>query len=420
MRSRNTRAEPGFPRRSVAAPKRWLPAARGRARAAGAVLACAAVALLACAAAPPAAAGLGSASGPPAGAEADTCCEETERHRGYPVVAASALAGEHLRKVRVRGDVLRARTAGGELELVAGSPFYRLGDEIGQVANPAYVHEGRLWMPVELARRLAGRRGRGAAGTDAGSGDDGEPVADAGGGGPWTVVVDPGHGGRDPGAHGPGGTLEKHVVLEIARRLERRLEEREGIDVVLTRTGDEFVPLAERSRFAVRHGADLFVSLHANAARNRRARGFETYFLGEARTERAREVAMRENASVRYEEGGGGQVPDDLQVILANLDLRGYQRESSYVAGMMQNALRSQLSVPDRGVKQNIFLVLVNASGSMPAVLVETGFISHPGTERRLASEQGQAEIASGLADAVSRYFRDRERRESVQTAARR
>lgn len=418
MRSRNTRAE------AVSRPPRGekdlVPSAgRSCARQAGASVLGAALVLVACAAAPPAGGDL-RASGAPAAEGADVaCCEETELHRGYPVVAASSLAGEHLRRVRVLDDVLRARADGGELELVVGSPFYRLGGEIGQLANPAYVRDGRLWMPVELARRLTadGAREDAEAAADDGQG---EAVADAGRSGPWTVVVDPGHGGRDPGARGPGGTLEKHVVMEITRRMEERLEEREGIEVVLTRNGDEFVPLAERSRFAVRHDADLFVSLHANAARNRGARGFETYFLGEARTERAREVAMRENASVRYEEGGGAGVPDDLEVILANLDLRGYQRESSFVAGMMQNALRSRLTVPDRGVKQNIFLVLVNASGSMPAVLVETGFLSNPRTERKLASDEGQAEIGTGLADAVVRYFRDREQRESVQTASRR
>ena len=405
MRFRNTRAEV-LARRAAAADL------SGRFGAGAAVL-LAALVLAACAAAPPASA---HPRAGPAGGSSAPCCEDAERHRGYPVVAASSLAGERLRKVRVRDDVLRARAGDRSLELVVGSPFYRLGGEVRQLANPAYVQDGRLWLPVELAHRLAGDV-RAAAGSE-GSGDAG-PVAENRQG-PWKVVVDPGHGGRDPGARGPNGTREKRVVLDIAQRLKERLAGREDIEVVLTRTDDEFIPLAERSRFAVRQEADLFVSIHANAARARRARGFETYFLGEARTERARKVAMRENASVRYEENGQGEVPEDLQVILANLDLRGYQRESSYIAGMMQNALRRRLSVPDRGVKQNIFLVLVNASGSMPAVLVETGFLSNPRTERRLASEEGQAEIAEGLADAVVGYFRDRERRESVQTASRR
>ncbi len=390
MRSRNTGADD---------PRRRRPAGLAAALLAAGLLA----ALPAAAAAAP-------------GPAAPPCCEDAESHRGYPVVAASSLAGERLQRVSVRHDVLRARAPAGELELVVGSLFYRLGGEVRQLANPAYVRDGRVWLPVELARGLAGEAPAAAAG---GAGESPEGMARARQG-PWKVVIDPGHGGRDPGARGPDGTLEKHVVMDIARRVKRRLEERGDVEVVLTRDGDDFVPLAERSRFAVQQGADLFVSLHANAARNRRARGFETYFLGEARTERAREVAMRENASVRFEEDGTGEVPDDLQVILANLDLRGYQRESSFVAGMMQNALRSRLSMPDRGVKQNIFLVLVNASGSMPAVLVETGFLSNPRSEKVLASEGGQAEIAAGLADAVTRYFREREERGSVQTASRR
>lgn len=395
MRSRNIRAERGFGGGGFPGHPPGI---------AGAATLC--IALLVAA----------SGAGAPADDASRSCCEEAERHRGYPVVPAADLAGQQLQKVYVRHDVLRGRNEGRDLELVVGSPFYRLGGEVHQLANPAYVRDGHFWVPVELVRRLTGE----GVADGKGSTDDGAEQAVRANRGPWKVVIDPGHGGRDPGARGPSGTLEKDVVLAIARRMKQRLEERDGIEAVLTRHGDDFVPLAERSRSAVREGADLFLSLHANSARNRRARGFETYFLGEARTERAREVAMRENASVRYEEDGQGEVPDDLQVILANLDLRGYQRESSFVAGMVQNALRGRRSAPDRGVKQNIFLVLVNASGSMPAVLVEAGFLSNPRSERALTDEGDQDEIASGLAEAVERYFQERERRESVQTASRR
>lgn len=341
--------------------------------------------------------------------------EESARHHGYPAVAASALS-DALSEITTDGTRLTARVDGRSLELMAGSPFYRVDGRVAQLANPPYRRDGGFWLPLQLLERLGVAGAEAARAAAHGSGGEARP----GRTGPWKVVIDPGHGGKDSGARGPGGVQEKEVVLGIARRLVERLNRRDDVEASLTRTDDRFLPLDQRSRIAVQRDADLFLSLHANAARDRSARGFETYFLGEARTERARRVALRENSSVRYEGGSGEEVSNEVQMILANMDLNMFQEESRFLAGYVQNSLRSRISSPDRGVKQNIFLVLVNASGSMPSILVETGFISNPQGERRLRSGDGQARIADGIGQAIVEYFRERERRETVQTAARR
>lgn len=325
--------------------------------------------------------------------------ERTAEHRGYPVVSADRAPGG-LRGAEVRGARLSATLDGERLELTAGSPFYNLGGRVGQLANLPYRHDGAFWIPTELFE---------ASGTVSAASAAEGPWA--GRTGPWRVTLDPGHGGKDPGAHGPRGTREKEVVLEVGRRIARRLAEEEGIRATLTRDDDTFIPLAERSRMAVEDSADLFVSIHANANRSRRPRGFETYFLSPARTEESRQVAMRENSAVEYETEAQRPDVSDINYIWAANDQSLNVVESSYVAGRVQNELRGRVSAPDRGVKQAGFYVLMGASGVMPAVLVETGFLSNPVEERFLSSRDGQEKIAAAVADAIVTYFRNREQR---------
>ncbi|MEX2572214.1 MAG: N-acetylmuramoyl-L-alanine amidase [Gemmatimonadota bacterium] len=222
------------------------------------------------------------------------------------------------------------------------------------------------------------------------------------------VVIDAGHGGVDPGARGPSGTLEKTVVLDIARRLEALLRADPSYDVRLTRTTDTLVPLADRPRFAnlwrERKGTSppsLFISLHANAHRQRSVRGVETYFLSEALTDDARRVAAFENAAQRFEESAPSD--DPLGFILTDLRQNHYLRESSEGAALIQRRLASFHPGPDRGVKQAGFVVLEGAF--MPAVLVELGFISNPEEEALLSSAAHQDRLAGELARAVFDFF---------------
>jgi N-acetylmuramoyl-L-alanine amidase len=218
-----------------------------------------------------------------------------------------------------------------------------------------------------------------------------------------TVVIDAGHGGRDVGAIGPTGVREKDVTLQVARALKAELERRSDLRVILTRDTDMFVPLTARTRMANEAGADLFISVHCNSARSRSGQGFETYFLSEAKTEDERRVAKMENASLRFENPDID--PDqlgELNFILWDLAQNEYLRESSDLADLVQRGLDDELDLRDRGVKQAGFWVLNGAY--MPAILIETAFISNPSEEQLLASSKFQARLVEGIADSLLEY----------------
>lgn len=221
--------------------------------------------------------------------------------------------------------------------------------------------------------------------------------------GAWRIVVDAGHGGRDPGSIGRGGTREKDVTLKVARGLAERLEE-DGVDVVLTREGDEFIALGERTRIANREEADLFVSIHANSSESRSAEGFETYFLSAAKSEDARRVAKMENSAILYESPEIDPASlDELNFILWDLAQNEYLRESSALAATIQEELERRMSLASRGVKQAGFFVLNGAY--MPAVLFEMGFISNPREETLLNDPAFRSRLVDGLADSLLGYL---------------
>lgn len=220
------------------------------------------------------------------------------------------------------------------------------------------------------------------------------------------VVIDAGHGGVDPGARGPGGLREKDVALAVARELARLLREDPSLEVRMTRERDTLVALRDRPRMANRWRASerpaLFLSIHANAHSRTSARGFETYFLSEAKSADARRVAEMENAAQEYE-GDGGAAPDELGFIFEDLRQNLFLRQSSDGAALVQRRLAGVLPGPDRGVKQAGFVVLEGAQ--MPAVLVEMGFITHAGDAALLGDREAQRRIARGLARAVREFL---------------
>ncbi|MDF1503127.1 N-acetylmuramoyl-L-alanine amidase, partial [Roseisolibacter sp. H3M3-2] len=232
-----------------------------------------------------------------------------------------------------------------------------------------------------------------------------------------TVVVDAGHGGPDAGMSGPigGGTriLEKHVTLAVAQQLRNVLRER-GVGVAMTRTTDTLIALADRGRIASQRNGDLFVSIHVNAAnpawRNPGGtRGFETYFLSEARTADDRRVAELENESVRFEGASASAGSDPLAFIMRDMAQNEHLRESSALASIVQRRLGQVHPGPSRGVRQAGFRVLVSAF--MPAVLVEIGFGSNPEDAAWISSPAGQRAIADAVADAAIEYLRRYEQR---------
>lgn len=223
------------------------------------------------------------------------------------------------------------------------------------------------------------------------------------------IVIDPGHGGKDPGAIGPTGLKEKDVVLDIAKRLAWLLRKELGIKVILTREDDTFVPLKARGEIANLKGADLFLSIHTNASRNRRKGGFETYFLSPAKNDEARAVAMRENAALRFElpEGSTEYVSQNdyvLQDILGDMLQVSFLKESEDLAAIIQEELDQRLRMDNLGVDQAGFYVLVGAK--MPSVLVEVAFISNPYEEKLLKQRRFRQNIARALYRAIKRFKR--------------
>ena len=213
------------------------------------------------------------------------------------------------------------------------------------------------------------------------------------------VVIDPGHGGHDPGAKTKGMT-EADLVLDVALRLERLLLKQDGFEVVMTRRVDTFVPLEERTAIANREGADLFLSIHANASTNDAARGIETYFLNLTANPDAEMVAARENAASSR---SMNQLPDIVKAIALNNKIQ----ESRDFASMLQTSLFSQIQKSDRdvrnlGVKQAPFMVLLGAT--MPSVLAEISFITNKQDAALLKTEKHRQRIAEALFAGVIRY----------------
>lgn len=220
----------------------------------------------------------------------------------------------------------------------------------------------------------------------------------------FTIVIDPGHGGKDPGARGVTGDEEKAVTLAIAEEVAARLRKDPNVEVVLTRTSDETVSLEQRTALANAQGADLFVSVHANASESRSAAGVETYTLNNTNDQATMRLAALENGLALT-----GAVPDetDLAYILSDLLQTGKEDESIALAEAVQSQLVSYLrgkwrNVSDLGVKKGPFYVLVGAY--MPCVLVEVGFLTHPTEGQRVASQKYQRDLAEGISRGIRSF----------------
>lgn len=220
------------------------------------------------------------------------------------------------------------------------------------------------------------------------------------------VVLDAGHGGHDPGATGPTGVQEKEVVLDVTRRVARLMEQSGlGIKVVLSRTGDVFVPLRDRTNFANKQRADLFVSIHANAHPRSVSEGVETYFLSsEASDTEARQTAAIENGVVQLESPASQRKTDAIKSILWDLAQSEFQQESSFLAETVLDSMTRSLRLVNRGVKQAGFLVLGGAA--MPAILIEIGFLTNPKEERKLATPEYREATARAIFTGLSEYKR--------------
>lgn len=231
------------------------------------------------------------------------------------------------------------------------------------------------------------------------------------------VVVDAGHGGPDGGMSGPLGAAkkvrEKDITLAVALQLQKALEER-GVTVVMTRTRDTLIALHDRGKIANTAKGDLFISVHVNAANPKwkqpaGARGYETYFLAEAKTEDEKRVEAMENESIRFETSAETSADDPLGFIIRDMAQNEHLRESLVLANLVQGQLKGVHPGPSRGVRQAGFSVLVRAF--MPAVLVEVGFGSNPAESAYMTTPARQKELGVAIANAAVAYLQQYERK---------
>jgi N-acetylmuramoyl-L-alanine amidase len=215
------------------------------------------------------------------------------------------------------------------------------------------------------------------------------------------IVIDAGHGGKDPGGRKLFGLKEKEMNLLVAKELYDLLKGDEMFDAMLTRNSDVFVPLADRSQIANNFKADVFVSIHANASRDRREKGFEIYFMSEKASDPgAAEVADYENSVVGLEDGGGQQ--DATAMLLHSMARNEYLNEGSRLAGLVSTEMVKRTPFVNRGVKQAAFYVLRGTYS--PGILVEMGFMTNPGDEKILNDKKGRTKIANAIYKGILKY----------------
>jgi len=214
------------------------------------------------------------------------------------------------------------------------------------------------------------------------------------------IIIDPGHGGKDPGTSGKKGTKEKDVVLGIAKKLKKLIEQKMDAKVLMTRDSDKYVSLKERTRFANRNQGKLFISIHANWNRNSKVAGTATYFLGQHKSDEALEIAQRENSVIKYEDNQSHYDKfTDEQLILIEMAQNAYNKQSQDLAAIIQEKIHRKTHLRNRGVKQAGFYVLWGAS--MPNVLIETAFMSNKEEERLLRKSSSQQKIAEAILESV-------------------
>ena len=360
------------------------------------------------------------------------------RHRDYPAVPAAALVplGWTVVPGADRVETVLRHPSGVTVSLAVGSPLIRWSGELVQLMHAPYWFGDTLYLPLQLLAdifpagmpetyrfdpegrvlEVEGPFGGPAPAAQPAAGPNASdppvpPAAPDGPRAPRVVIVDPGHGGSDPGAVGEGGVREKDVALAIALALARELAQDPDIEVRLTRDRDVDIPVLTRGEWATEWKGDrpgVFISLHANALTDREGvRGFETYFLSEARDESERRVAALENAplaalSSALDAGSGAQDPL-LGSILMDLAAFDHPRWSADLARRVQQELGGFHLGTDRGVKQGPFAVITNAV--MPSVLVEIGFVTNPAEERLLSRPEFHRDAAQALARAVREFF---------------
>jgi N-acetylmuramoyl-L-alanine amidase len=347
---------------------------------------------------------------------------------GAPVISAPLLLSALNGSVRLTEGWAEVVVARQPFRFLVGAPLYIFSNQLQPLAAPASLRRDTLYLPFQFVAEILpyylseryryDGHGRlevlGAASASRARPPD--PGRLPNGLRPGhSVTIDPGHGGIDPGNPGvffPRGMREKDVTLAVGLLLRDELRQR-GVAVRMTRTRDTLIALGDRGGYCTQ-ACELFVSLHVNSLARRPGytdvRGFETYFLAEARTEDAARVAKMENDAVRFEsDQGDAGTAGGLDFILKDLQLNEHLRESARAAELVQRSLRNIHTGESRGVKQAGFMVLTTAR--RPAILVEMGYSTNREDGRFLTTRFSQKAMASALADAVVQYLLEYERK---------
>ncbi len=349
-----------------------------------------------------------------------------------PLVSATALVPALGGLASVVGAWVHVEIASQPFRLLLNAPYYTAGGVLKPLVGVAVIRRDSLFLPLDFVTqvlpaelterfrydpwsgRLDEARSRRPGPAIASSEPKPPRAADAvrttlpnGLNRGHVVTIDPGHGGVDPGNLGvffPRGIKEKDVALQVGLLVRQELLRR-GVGVIMTRTTDTLIDLHQRAAFCTER-CGLFVSLHVNALPKRagytKARGFETFFLADAKTEDAARVAKMENEAIRFEEPKGEQ-PSGLDFILKDLQLNEYHRESARLAELMQSHAAEVHAGTNRGVKQAGLAVLTTAR--RPAVLFEMGFSTNPEDARLMTEARSQRNLAASVADAIVSYL---------------
>lgn len=361
---------------------------------------------------------------------------DVTHQRGYAAIAVSDLSAAGWSWTRAGTSWVGRAGPDRGLEILPGVPFIQVNGATVQLTDSPYLFGSDLMVPVQLVLdvlpdRFPGVWAAGAddrtlrvldvslwqaepgrapieaapavdlsSGFDVAPEEDSDPVR--------VVIIDPGHGGEDPGAMGPRGEREKDVALQIGLELRRALADVPNLEVYMTREDDRLVPLWRRGAMATELKGDrsgVFVSIHANAVASRSVRGFETYFLSEARTEHEKRVEALENSAVQLETRTGQDLSADpeLGFILNELRNFDHQHWSADLAAVVQRRTAAIHPGPNRGVKQGLLAVITNSL--MPSVLVEVGFISNPDEARTLTDRAFAREVGEAMAAAILEFF---------------
>ncbi|MBN1872580.1 MAG: N-acetylmuramoyl-L-alanine amidase [Candidatus Omnitrophica bacterium] len=302
------------------------------------------------------------------------------------------------------------------IDFLSGSKYYYAGGNVKTLRYPLEIENGNLYIPLYFAKgdierlfKIKKSRSAPPVKREAIREEKKDNVSPSSKKryGIKRVVLDPGHGGRDPGAIGRTGLYEKHVALDVSKRIKKELE-RKGLEVILTRDTDKFVTLQGRTDIANKADANLFVSIHANANKKRWVKGFEVYYLSEATDDCARALAASENSVLEYEDESFGRHTKELDAIVWDLRLTENREESIELAGYICREVSEKVDIDSNSVKCARFYVLKGAE--MPAVLVELSYLSNAREEKNLKSDSYKQKLAEGIAQGIMDYKDEYER----------